>query len=136
MGRGELETLGTEHSAEGCEQKSRAAAGGVVVEVVTTRLCVDENHQVERGTPMLWKEEVIRLEIEAVGQVESGAQVEGLLYRVAGRSILVGEKPGSVTTGTDRWGDIVGAGVDVWFLSASGSKVMAESENGRRDVEV
>lgn len=34
------------------------------------------------------------LEIESVGQVESGAQVEGLLYRVAGGSVLVGEKPG------------------------------------------
>lgn len=58
-----------------------------------------------------------------------------MLYGVAGRSILVGEKPGSVITGTDRWGDVMGAGVGVWFLSASGSKVMAESENGRRDVE-
>lgn len=62
---------------------------------------------------MLWKEEVRCLQIESVGQVEFGAQVEGLLYRVAGRSILVGEKPGSVTTGTGRWGDVVGAGVDV-----------------------
>lgn len=75
---------------------------------------------------------MICLEIESVGQVESGAQVEGLLCRVAGRSILVGEKPGCVTTGTGGRGDVVGVGVDVWFLSASGSKVIAESEDGRR----
>lgn len=81
---------------------------------------------------MLWKKAVICLKIESVGQVESGAQVEGVLCRVAGRSILVGEKPGCVTTGTGGWGDVVGAWVDVWFLSASGSKVMAESEDGRR----
>lgn len=49
VGRGELETLGTEHFAEGFEQKSRAAAGGVEVEVVTACVCVDGHHQVERG---------------------------------------------------------------------------------------
>lgn len=66
-----METLGTEHSDEGFEQKSWAAAGGVAVEVVTACLCVDGNHKVERGTLMLWKEEVLYLEIESAGLVES-----------------------------------------------------------------